>query len=296
MRLTLRQMEIFFAIAHSGSTIAAARDLSLSQSATSAALLELERMLGAPLFDRVGKALRLNAEGRSLLPQARQLIRDARAIEQAWDGGAPTSLRLAASTTIGNYVLPPLLAGYAKTLPEAMREAFFESRVQVSNTADVARAVAAGDVDAGFIEGPCPEPRLTMRPWIEDELVIVASARDALSRNANRVGVRALRQARWLLREPGSGTREAVEHALMPHLGTLVPGMQFGSSEAIRSAVVAGLGVACLSRWVVQDLVSRRELVQLHPTWSRMRRSFHIITSGRRLSPALALFLSHCST
>jgi len=114
LHLTLRQVEIFCAVAQSGSTVAAAQAVSLSQSATSASLQQLERALGSQLFERVGRQLVLNDAGRALLPQALVLLEQARAIEQAFvvqGCGLPVRLRLAASTTIGSYVLPPVLAG-----------------------------------------------------------------------------------------------------------------------------------------------------------------------------------------
>ena len=112
MRLTLRQLHIFLAVADAGSTSAAATAISLSQSATSAALNELESVLAARLFDRVGKRLMLNDNGRLLLPQARQLCDGAAGIERQFAGdgpGAPASLRIGASTTIGIYLLPAIL-------------------------------------------------------------------------------------------------------------------------------------------------------------------------------------------
>lgn len=300
MHVTLRQLEIFCAVASAGSTVAAARALSLSQSATSAAVLELERLMGLALFDRVGKLLRPNAEGRALLPRAAALVADAQAIEQH---GHEVSLRLAASQTIGNYVLPGLLARHAAQRGKgAAARAPVASHVRVANTADVTRAVARLECDVGFIEGPCHEPLLQVRPWLEDELVIVAARGDPLARAAApaadrsvRVGKAALRQARWLLREPGSGTREAVEHALMPHLGPVRASVEFGSPEAIQRATAAGLGVACLSRWVVQDLLARGTLVALRPPWPPMRRLFSIVTHGRQRSPAVARFIDFCA-
>jgi len=105
LHLTLRQLQIFAAVARAGSTTAAAREISLSQSATSAALNELEALLGGELFNRVGRRLVLNEHGRSMLPQARALLESAHGLEAEFGAdGATTAprLRLAASTTIGN--------------------------------------------------------------------------------------------------------------------------------------------------------------------------------------------------
>lgn len=301
MRITLRQLEIFCTVARAGSTVAASQALALSQSATSAAVLELERLMGVALFDRVGKMLRPNAEGRALLPRAAALVADAQAIEMQ---GEEVGLRLAASNTTGNYVLPALLARHAAKARriDPLRPPV-ASHVRVVNTAEVARAVARLECDVGFIEGPCHEPQLDVLPWIEDELLLVAARDHALARAAPaaedrsvRVGKAALRQAAWLMREPGSGTRESVEHALAPHLGVVRASVEFGSPEAIKRAAAAGLGIACLSRWTVQDLVSRGTLVVLKPPWPTMRRPFSIVLHNRQRSPAVKRFVEFCST
>lgn len=294
MRLTLRQLQIFEAVAHSGSTTAGARQASLSQSAASAALTELEHLLGAHVFDRVGKRLVLNDNGRALLPMARAVLDGARLIEERFAADrAPDrlDLRLAASTTIGNYVLPSLLASFRHDVPHATFD------VQIGNTLDVVKLVSAFAVDLGLIEGPCHAPELHVLPWIEDELVIVASPKHALARAAQhgKLGVRALRDASWLLREPGSGTREAVEHALLPHLQTLKPDLALGSSEAIKNAVAHGMGVACLSRSVVADLVAAKRLVVLATTLPRLTRRYALVHHERKqLSAGLERFVAHC--
>src|SRR3954470_15720637 len=126
MRITLRQLSIFKAVADAGTTTAAALRLALSQSATSAALNELESVLGARLFDRIGTRLVLNDTGRGLLPQARALLDGAAGIEREFglgsgqgEAGAPSLLRVGASTTIGNYLLPTVVAAWGRARPGA---------------------------------------------------------------------------------------------------------------------------------------------------------------------------------
>ena len=299
MRLTLRQLLIFTAVADTGSTTAAGERVALSQSATSGALNELENLLGAQLFDRIGKRLLLNDNGRALLPQARSLLDGAQEIESQFGLGstgpatAPlvTRLRVGASTTIGNYVLPALIAGYSRTWPGAAVD------VVIGNTRDIAAAVTRLEVDIGLIEGPCHEAELRVTPWLQDELVIVAAPTHALVQEGvqARVPLKALRQARWLLREPGSGTREAVEHVLLPHLHHLNGDMQPGSTEAIKQATAEGLGLACLSLCAVQDLVTLGRLVVLRTTLPRLTRRFYLVHhQKKRLSGNLQRFVAHC--
>jgi DNA-binding transcriptional LysR family regulator len=276
MRLTLRQLHIFQEIASRGSTAAAARSLPLSQSATSAALNELERVLGVPLFDRAAKRLLVNDNGRALLPAARALLDAAQGIESQFglgDCAALAELRIFASTTIGNYLLPRVFAGYRASNPRARFE------LEIGNTLDVVTAVRAFATDLGFIEGPCHSADVRVIPWLEDDLVIVAAPPDQLTAAAARGALRAkqLMATTWLLREPGSGTREAVELALLPHLPNLDAALTLGSSEAIKNAVAAGLGISCLSRAVVQDLVTAGRLVVLRTRLPRLMRHFSVI-------------------
>jgi DNA-binding transcriptional LysR family regulator len=294
VRLTLRQLQIFRAIASSGSTTAAADSVALSQSATSAALKELERNLEARLFDRVGKRLVLNDTGRGLLPAALAVLDGAKGIEatRAFDDQAvPMDLRLFASTTIGNYILPQMLARFAKQSPVARLQ------LSIGNTHDVISAVQEFAADLGMIEGPCHASDLRVIPLWDDELVIVAAPTHPLARMARRrrLTTEQLGNAPWLLREPGSGTREAVEHALLPHLRRIRSNMTLGSSEAIKYSAAAGLGLSCLSRYVVQDLVSAKRLTVLATRLPRLTRRLALIYPETKvLSNSLRRFLAYC--
>ena len=290
MQITLRQLHIFTAIALTGSTAAAANSIALSQSATSAALKELESILNVELFDRVGKRLVLNDNGRLLLPQSRQMLDGAKTIEQQFNSAEHpgAGLHIGASTTIGIYVLPKLLATHNNQRCP---------RVMIANSAATAAAVAHFEVDMGIIEGPCHEPDLIAEPWLEDELVIVCAAtHPVLQGNLQRkVSFKDLQNALWLLREQGSGTQEAVEQVLLPHLHQLRPAAEFSNSEAIKHAAAAGLGLACLSRTIVARFLSRGELVEVNTPLPKLTRRFFLIYHRKKtLSPQLKTFLNHC--
>ena len=298
MRITLRQLAVFTAVADAGSTTAAAGRIALSQSATSAALNELETVLEARLFDRVGTRLVLNDTGRGLLPQARAVLDGAAGIERdfgiapdARTAAVPSLLRVGASTTIGNYLLPTLVAEWRRARPDAQVD------VAIANTAAVAAAVARMEVDIGLIEGPCHEPEVVARPWREEELVVCCAPSHPLlaSDPARKLDVATLRQAAWLLREPGSGTREAVEQALQPHLHHLHEGLRFGGTEAIKQAAVEGLGFTCLSLFAVQDLIALGRLVRVRTTLPRLVRRLWLVHHRRKqFSRGLAAFVDFC--
>ena len=239
MHITLRQLEVFAEVLKSGSTTQASQMLALSQSAVSAALTDLEGQLGVQLFDRVGKRLVVNEHGRLLYPRALALLEQAGEIEQLFreDNGA---IRVYASSTIGNYILPGIIARYRKDFPTLPLE------LSVGNSQDVINAVADFRVDIGLIEGPCHSADIIAEPWLEDELVVFSAPDSAWL--LGEVTLEKLAMAPWILREKGSGTREIVDYLLLSHLPQFQMGMELGNSEAIKHAVRHDLGISCLSR------------------------------------------------
>lgn len=294
LRLTLRQLQVFVAVADAGSTSAAGAAIGLSQSATSAALKELERMLGIALFDRAGKRLLLNADGRELLPRAQALLDGAAEFQRQARGASTTlaSLRVGASTTIGNYLLPRLLRRlWGDRLPHD--SAPWQAQVRIGNTAEIGAAVADFSLDIGLVEGPCDDPRLETRPWLRDELLVVAAPRLHRRLTAGlpagaAVPLKTLRDQVWLLREAGSGTRAATDLALLPHLHAWRRRIELGNSEAIKHAAAEGLGLACLSEWVVAELLAARRLQRVPTTLPKMLRPCYIVLHRhKQRSPGL---------
>lgn len=285
--LTLRQLGVFVAVARAGSTRAAADRVARSQSAASSALAELEATLGVKLFDRVGRRLQLNAQGRALLPRAVNLLEQAAEIGQLFGVADQGALRVAASFTVGEYLLPPLIAGWKRAHPGT------RLRLDIANTRAVLDAVAALEVDVGFIEGARTHPDLDVAHWRDDELVVVAAAGHPMA--GRRVDRAWLRAAPWILREPGSGTREAADRWLVPGLGRLRIEMELGSNEAVKRAVAAGQGVGLLSVHAVEEAVAAGVLTRLQTPLPRMHRSLAIVTHRERQpGRALAGFLAHC--
>lgn len=280
--LSLRQLEIFLAIADRGSTTAAAERMARSQSAISNALVELENQLDTALFDRIGRRLILNDNGERFYPQAKLLIQQADALAELFqqEGGR---LRIGASTTIGNYVLPPLLA-QARPLPCRL--------VVIANTRDIAERVARCELALGLVEGALQHPDLIFSHWQQDEMVIVAAGNTdwaALTDETSK-----LAQAPWILRESGSGTRAIVEQQLLGDLESVNIILELGSSEAIHNAVLAGLGISCLSRHIVQRSLDNGALRLIAPQRTVSRRFYLIRHRQRQPTPALERFLTLC--
>ncbi|MEN4907296.1 DNA-binding transcriptional regulator YeiE [Rahnella bonaserana] len=286
MHITLRQLEVFAEVLKSGSTTQASVVLSLSQSAVSAALADIEGQLGVQLFDRVGKRLVINEHGRLLYPKALALLEQAGEIERLFnqDNG---SLRIGASSTIGNYMLPGMIADYRLDFPNTPLE------LNVGNTNDVINAVADFRVDLGLIEGPSQMPELVTQPWLDDELVVFVAPENPLAGQV--VSLESLAREPWILRERGSGTREVLDHLLLPQLPDFNLVMELGNSEAIKHAVRHGIGISCLSRRVIAEQLASGSLVEIHlPVAPLVRKLYLIHHRQKHISGALSRFLTYC--
>jgi DNA-binding transcriptional LysR family regulator len=288
LRVTLRQLETFAATANAGSTRAAADKVARSQSAASTALAELESALDVQLFDRVGRRLVLNENGRALLPRVAAVLQEAGEIEALFGTASHSApLRLASSFTVGEYLLPELIASWRHTHPGS------QVRLDIANTSAVFDAVAGFAVDVGFIEGARTHPDLVVHRWRSDELVVVASPKHPWA--GTRVTLRQLAQATWIVREPGSGTREATDRGLVAALGHVTVEMELGSNEAVKRVVAAGLGLGCLSRHAVADALAEGRLVALKTPLLPMNRSLGIVVHKSKPMGSVARdFMQHC--
>ena len=287
LRLNLRQLEVFVAIARAGSTHGAAQRVSRSQSAASAALAELETAVEAPLFDRVGRRLVLNENGRAMLPGAIALLDHAGELQGLLSAEHASPLRVAASLTIGEYLLPERIARWKLEHPMSTVQ------LTIGNTSKVIQSVLDMDVDLGFIEGPQTHPQLKLQRWLEDELVIVTAPAHPLA--GRLVTNRVLADATWILREPASGTRQAADAWLLEHLGPLRVDYELGSTEAIKRLAAAGSGLACLSRHAVTAELAQGALVELRTRLPRSQRRLAIaVRRDRRLGRSTEDFMRHC--
>ena len=291
MRFTLRQIAVFVAVARHENVSRAAAELSLSQSATSAALAEIERQYDTQLFDRFGKALRLNELGQALLPQALQLIERALAIETQLAGRAGYGkLSIGATLTIGNYLATLIVADFLKRYPES------SLHLTVHNTATIIGQLAHHALDLGLIEGSCRHPDLVVEPWVADELVVFAAPGHRLARR-ELVSVEDLRAEPWIVRESGSGTRETLDQALRHHHWPLNIRLELEHTEAIKRAVEFGLGIGCISRLALREAFRRGSLVPIEVPELDLRRHFHFLWHRRKFqTPGMREFIALCRT
>jgi DNA-binding transcriptional LysR family regulator len=286
MSITLRQLEIFIAICQQGTITGAADRIGLSQAATSQALAELENQLQRRLFDRNGRRLKQNAAGTELLPGAIEALDRVREIERG-PGTLSLNIRLCASLTVGNYMLPSFIGRFARRHPGA------RFQLDVGNTEHVIASVRQFESDAGWIEGLARDPHLRSFPWREDRLVIIAAPDHPLA--GRRVAEAALADASWVLREKGSGTREVFEEAIAGKFKLPDSSLELGGIGAVKRAVMAGVGLSCISRSTIELELKARQLAIVHAPWLNLRRQITLLVHRRKyVDRGLHQFLDFC--
>lgn len=288
MRITLRQLEIFAAIASHGHVTRAAEAIAMTQSAASMALAELEQQLGSTLFDRIGRQMLLNEAGRQLLPDALDVLDRVRDIEAATGSSELAfDLRLGASLTIGNYLFPALLAELSRRHPRG------HVRLSLKNTELVIADLVSYRVDLGFVEGPVQDGRLRCYPWRRDRLTVFVHADHPLAgKTATRED---LKTVSWILREKGSGTREVFERALANASLPSSVAFELEQPEAIRQCVRTGLGMGCLSLLELRDAFQAGWLAPVATPFLDLEREFQVVMHrNKHPSPGIRAILSLC--
>lgn len=288
MKFTLRQLQVFVETARHQNLTRAASGLAMSQSAASAALAELEQHYDTQLFDRIGKRLQLNALGQWLHPRAQALLDQAQELDAGLSGSQDSHIRVGATLTIGNYLAVPLVARYMAEHPQS------RIQLQVDNTAAISAQVRQFELDVGLIEGELHDPDLAVIPWRHDELVVFCAPDHPLAA-VGALSDAQLRDSRWILREPGSGTRQTFDRAMHGLLPAMTVLLELQHTEAIKRAVEAGLGLGCLSRVTLEEAFRRGSLVPLATPQRDLRRSFYFIHHRRKyLTPAIQAWFSLC--
>lgn len=280
MKFTLRQLEVFVAVARHENVSRAADQLALSQSAASAALTELERQFDTQLFDRVGKRIRLNELGNAVLPHATELIDRAHELEaQLHAQDAPGELQVGATLTIGNYLGTLIVSDFMQRHPGS------KVTLDVENTAHIIAKVANFELDLGLVEGRCLHPDIEVMPWGDDALEVFAAPQHPLAKKC-RLTAADLAAADWIVREPGSGTRETFDLAVAGVLPAVNIKLELAHTEAIKRAVESGLGIGCISRLALHEAFRRGSLVRLKAPFLKMDRKFFILVHKQKYRTA----------
>ena len=271
MKFSLKQIKVFLETAHTLNITQAAERLSMSQSAASESLKSLESQFDIQLFDRVGKRLQLNDFGKIIQKQAESFLAQAQALEQALSTHDQVGeIKVGATLSIGNYLAIHILSEFKHLYPQA------NVLLEVANTTNISEKIANFELDVGLIEGEIAHSELEVIPWREDELVVFCAPSHPLAHRKN-LNDKDLIQAQWILRETGSGTRQAFDYAMHGILSLLNVELELQHTEAIKRAVESGMGIGCLSRITLHDAFKRGSLIPLQIPQRDFHRQFYLI-------------------
>jgi len=275
MDWNLSNLRTFLAVARHQGISRALNDLHLTQPAVSRQILALEEALGTHLFVRKGRILALTEAGQILQQYAIrmfQLLTEAREEIDGLKGLIRGHLRISAASTVGIYMIPDVLGVFKSLYPG------IEIRLNISNKEEVLRNVRAGTADIGFVGPPVPGSELAVDTYLEDDLVLIVSPHHRLA-SRDTVTARMLAETEdvFILREHGSGTREILEEELRRAGVSLRHAMELGSTEAIKKAVAANLGLSIVSTRAVALEVMLGHLCTVRVSDLNLRRSIYML-------------------
>ncbi|MET0326199.1 MAG: LysR family transcriptional regulator [Ilumatobacteraceae bacterium] len=285
---TLVDLDLFVTVLDVGSLSRAAAVHHISQPAASGRLRGLERRLGVQLLDRRSSGSTPTAEGLAVAVWARDVLVALGVLMDGVDAlhTGTDRLRVIASYTIAEHLLPRWLSVFHRANPNVGTE------LRVANSATVADALRAGTADVGFVEGPQQLGDLNTLDVAVDELVIVAAPDHPWSRRRRPLSMRSLAAAALVVRESGSGTRETLDLVFGRHgLRGAPPALELGSTVAVKSAVLAGVGPAVLSRLAVEAELADGRLVAVDLEGEPMVRTLRAVWSRAAVPSAGALAL-----
>jgi len=286
MNVSLRQLRVFETVARLSSFTRAAEELHLTQPAVSMQVRQLEDEVGLPLFEKLGKQISLTEAGRELFHYSRSIDRSLQEMEEvieALKGVNRGHLSVAVASTV-NYFAPRLLAAFHRQYPG------IGLRLDVTNRERLVHQLQANTVDMVLMGQPPEGVNVESEAFMDNPLVVVAPPEHPLA-TEERVGLVRLAEEVFVMREPGSGTRQAMERFFAEQRIGIRHGMQMTRNEAIKQAVRAGLGLSVVSLHTLELELETNRLVILNVEGFPLERQWHLVyRSGRRLSPAARAF------
>jgi DNA-binding transcriptional LysR family regulator len=287
MNITLKQLHVFVTIAQEKTLTAAAEKLFLSKPAVSMALSELEKQLGHQLFERKNNRLLMNEMGNALLPLADEQIERSQAITRLFDNHHfQGQIRIGSSNTIGNHLLPILLAQFRKL------KNHHDQYMWIDNSTSIGEKLKDYELDIALVEGLLIDKKLHIERWIKDEMVIVAAPTHPLMKKRD-LKLENLNNQPWILREKGSGTRDFFITHIGQHLSELNITLELSTTEAIINCSAAGLGLACMSRTAARHALADKRLATLPINIDMSRDLYLVWHKDKYQSPILKEFISH---
>lgn len=287
--MTLRHMRIFICVCDENNMTKAATKLHMTQPSVSLAIHELESHYKILLFERLGRRLFITEAGQLLLLYARHLVNlnlQAEAAMQSY--GEHYKLRIGASVTIGESVLVDLVQYMYKINPQ--QEIFSE----IHNTAELETLLLEDDLDMALVEGKIQSEYLIVQPFMSDELIFIVSPQSSILEK-DEVTLSDLAELRFFVREAGSGTRELFENTMQQHDMKIRIAGAYNNAEAIKKAVIAGLGASVISRRAVSQELAQGNLASFKVKNIAFKRNFCVVYhKNKYLSPVLQSMIDLC--
>jgi len=267
-KLTLRQMEIFLNVVKEGHLTNVAKGMGLSQSAISMAIKELEKILGNPLFDRINKKLILNEMGRAFEKEISPIIKKINDIEYEFKNTVNKGIvRVGASTTIVDYLMPPIICSYMNNYPDV------KVALKEGNTKNIVELIKEGELDVAFIEGIVNDASIIKEVVGIDELVVVTTD-ETLS---SACFIDTIQERKWVLREEGSGTREVFLDYVKDKVDHINIFLELGHTESIKSLLLNHQCVTCISKIAVKKEIKSKALIHVPLKNFECKRNFYMI-------------------
>jgi len=281
--MELRDLEIFLALVNHLNFTHAAQEIHLSQPSVSVRIRRLQEELGVKLLEQIGKKIVLTEAGQLFETHARRVLTaqsDARQVMEAYRGLEHGSLRIAASTTPGMYLVPRVVAGFNRRHPK------IAISLSIKNTRQVEEAIIRDEYDLGFVGGHLISNEVEALPWRTDELVLVISPSHPMARR-RQIKPSDLEKQTFISREPGSATQAEIEkHLPAPNL-PVGAALELGNPESVKQVVMSGFGIAFLSRSAIETELKAKSLVVRKVRGIHIDRELRIIhRKGKHLSSA----------
>ena len=290
------RLRVFHAVARHLSFTRAAEELKLTQPAITFQIRQLEDHFETRLFDRQRNRIALTTAGKTVFEYADRILELYRETEKTiheMTGVTQGVIRLGASTTIGEYLLPRILSGYHQLFPNV------QVRMTVHNTRMVVRKLEDATIDMGMVEGPVNNHNITVDPCIDDELLVILDPKNPLAK-LDEISLVRLEKASFISREEGSGTRAVLEESFskagLPY-NRLNMVLELGSTEAVKSAVEGGVGFGIVSSASLRKELQLKTLVVRRIQGIPLLRKLNFIYQRQKFrSKAVEAFLKFASS
>jgi DNA-binding transcriptional LysR family regulator len=269
--MTIRYLKIFVTVADCKSMTAASEALFISQPTVSQAISELENYYGIKLFDRLSKKLYITENGKHLLSYARHIIALYEEMELSLkDPEKSGAMKIGASVTIGADLLPQLVNEFEVTRPDVSVSAV------IKNTTEIENLIIKNDIDFALVEGIVHNSSIVSKPYIDDELVLVCGKSHPLY-DSGSISISGLVKYDFVVREQGSGTRELFESAMVANSVNWKQKWECAGSDVLKSAAVHGIGIAVISKRLVDAEVKAGEISIIRVQGIDLKRKFSIV-------------------